>query len=185
MAGASAVKSPTVIIPVDVESALTHDECVALAELADGKTTLELGAWRGRSTICMAQTARQLVSVDWHYGDAHAGNLPTLGDYWANLHRYGLANRVVTVVGRFEQALPLLAAEAFEFVFLDGFHSYEQVRADIELLRPLAHRDATLAFHDYLGAGSSHGGPGFGVIQAVQETFGTPDRLVDTLAIFD
>jgi predicted O-methyltransferase YrrM len=179
------LQNPTIIIPVDVESSLTHDECVALAELADGKTTLELGAWRGRSTICMAQTARRLVSVDWHYGDAHAGYLPTLGEYWANLHRYGLAKRVITIIGRFEQALPLLAEDTFELVFLDGFHSYEQVKADIELLKPLAHRDATVAFHDYMVAGSSRGGPGFGVTHAVEETFGSPSRVVDTLAIFE
>lgn len=174
-----------VLIPVDVETSLTRAEALALAELADGKTVLELGAWLGHSTICIGQTARQLVSIDWHHGDPHAGDEPTFGAYYLNLHRYGLAKRVVSIIGRFEQAMPLLADRAFGFAFLDGFHSYEQVKADIELLRPKLAADATVAFHDYGIEASSRGGGAFGVTQAVQETFGQPTRVINTLAIFE
>ena len=164
------------MFPADVDSTISEAEGRALAELARDRIVLELGAWLGRSTVCMGQTAAQLVSVDWHRGDEHAGNRSTLPGFVQSLDRYGLAERVVTVVARFEDVLPLLAPASFDLVFLDGFHSYEQVSADIGLARRVLKPGGAMAFHDY-------GVEGFGVARAVDEVFGQPSQIVDTLAV--
>jgi len=167
------------VFPRDIESSLSEDEGRALAALAKDLVVLELGAWLGCSTICLGQTAKTVVSVDWHQGDAHAaraGRASTLPGYLQSLERYGLSDRVVTVVSRFEEVLPLLADHAFDLVFVDGFHSYEQVRSDIRAFRRLLRPGGCLAFHDY-------GVAGFGVTRAVDEAFGRPDDIVGTLAV--
>ena len=48
------------IIPFDVTSAVTPDEAMALANLARGRTVLELGAHYGFSTIVLASVAALL-----------------------------------------------------------------------------------------------------------------------------
>jgi hypothetical protein len=124
------------------------------------------------------------VSVDWHRGDEHAGPGRTLLGYTQSLDRYGLADRVITVVARFEDVLPLLADQSFDLVFLDGAHGYEQVTRDIAAVRHALKADGALAFHDYGVEASPVGRGRFGVTQALLEAFGEPDRVVDTLAIY-
>lgn len=169
------------IFPADIPSAVTQPECQALAELAQNKLVLELGAWQGRTTVCLAQTAAVLHSVDWHQGDPHAGEASTLAPYLNNLHRYGL-DTVVVHIGRFETVLPALNPHHFDLVFLDGYHTYDAVKADIERALRVLRPGGTLACHDYGVQASSHGGDQFGVTQAVDEKFPVTD-VVGTLAI--
>lgn len=61
-----------------------------------------------------------------------------------------------------------------DFVYIDGLHDYESVKADIAAWRPLVRSGKTggvLAGHDY----SRHGRKG--VIQAVTEAFGPGGRV--------
>jgi hypothetical protein len=170
-----------VVFPADIASSLTEEEGYALAGLAQNKVVLELGAWLGRSTVCLAQTAEKVWSVDWHQGDEHAGAGHTLNPYFQNLNRYGLLDTVVPIIGRFEDVVPGLAPRYFDLVFLDGFHSYEAVMADIARILDL--QPAVLVFHDYGVEASSHGGGGFGVTKAVDEMFEDAEVVVDSLAI--
>lgn len=170
------------VFPADIDSSLDELEGRTLAALADGKTVLELGAWLGRSTVCLGQTASLLVSCDWHQGDPHAGQLPTLAPYLHNLHRYGLFGRVVPVIGRFDHILPALQDNYFQLVFLDGYHSYAAVRDDTERLLPKLAHGGVLVFHDYGVEASSNGGEPFGVTAALDDMFSTIE-VIGTLAI--
>jgi predicted O-methyltransferase YrrM len=176
----------TLVFPEEIAatSALTEAEAEALAALAEDRIVLEMGAWTGLSTVCMAQTAKLVYSVDWHRGDPHAGETSTLTAYFNNLYRYGLVGSaaLVAIVGRFEDVCPAFQPAFFDVIFLDGFHGYEQVRADIDLLEPLLRPGGTLAFHDYGVEASSRGGGAFGVTRAVDERFEVSEA-VDTLAI--
>ena len=98
------------MFPADVDSTISEAEGRALAELARDRIVLELGAWLGRSTVCMGQTAAQLVSVDWHRGDEHAGNRSTLPGFVQSLDRYGLAGITASERGLLHGAA-LAAAE--------------------------------------------------------------------------
>lgn len=170
------------IFPGEIPSSVSEQECEKLAELASNKIVLELGAWQGRTTVCIAQTAAVLHSVDWHKGDAHAGETQTLPHYLRNLHRYGLYDRVVTHIGRFETVLPALCEGYFDMVFLDGFHTYEAVKTDLHRALKVLRPGGVLVFHDYGVVASSHGGDKFGVTEAVDEAFPV-DELVGSLAI--
>ena len=49
----------------------------------------------------------------------------------------------------------------FDFLFIDGDHSYEGVRRDFELYSPLAEVGALVAFHDIVPSiPGGHGDPG-------------------------
>lgn len=171
------------VVPVDIETSMTPAEGVKLAGLADGDVVLELGAWQGFSTVCLAQNAEFVLSVDWHQGDAHAGYGSTLVPYLQNLQRFGLlaGERVAVHVGRFEHLCSLLADQSFDGVFVDGLHDYASVRRDADQAKRLA-RD-WVAFHDYGVEAVNADGLAFGVAKAVTEVFGEPTEIVDTLAI--
>jgi predicted O-methyltransferase YrrM len=159
---------PDDMILPDIASAVTREEAAALADLARGKTVLELGAHLGFSTVVLASVAAEVISVDWHLGDAHAG----LGDTWAafcsNLDRYGVADRVTVIHGRFEDVLPSWAASPggvrVDGCFLDGMHDEESVTRDTALALPLIRPGGFMSWHDY-GRGTATGNPGFAVTE--------------------
>lgn len=184
-------------LPVEIPTAVTEAEALELSKLAAGKRVLEMGAHLGFSTVVLARVAAELHSVDWHRGDLQAGEGDSLQAFRDNLRSHGVEDKVIVHVGRFEVVLPTLARESFDLVFIDGHHSYESARRDIDLARPLLKSGGTIALHDY-GRESQNGfregdwggfsEADFGVTRAVDEQReGYAGRvemeLVDTLAV--
>ena len=169
------------IFPEGIQSAVTPPEAAELARLATGCTVLELGAFYGYSTVVMASVAELVYSIDWHMGDDHAGSYETWDGYRANLIGYKVADRVVTIRGRFEEEVPLLAQRGVvvDGAFLDGHHSEESVTRDLGLALMLVKKGGWIAFHDY-GRCEETGHPGFR-ITPVADKFGVTD-VVGTLA---
>jgi predicted O-methyltransferase YrrM len=137
------------VFPYDVVGFLSPGEGQQLAELARGLIVLEIGSWQGRSTICMAQTARKVLAVDPHRNFAHAGNEPSLEAFVANLRRYGVEDKVLPLVGKSEEILPLLKPYLVDMVFVDGWHDLESIELDIVLATPILQPAGTWVFHDY------------------------------------
>lgn len=137
---------------------LADDEAVQLAELARGKKVLELGAWKGRSTVLLSSVADHVVSVDRHLGIEGHGE--SLFEYLEEVRP--LAN-VTIVIGLFEHVVPLLGN--FDLAYIDGDHEASDVERDSLLARK--HADM-LAFHDWdfesVRAGASHLGRPQGVV---------------------
>ncbi len=137
------------IFPDRIPSAVSYAECLRLWDAARGKVVLELGAQWGCSTVCMAQSAEHVVSVDWHRGDYQAGLQDTLPGFWRNLKEYRVDTKVTVIAGSFEKALPLLRERSFDMVFIDGCHDEAAVANDIMLALPLLKRPGMAFFHDY------------------------------------
>lgn len=154
---------------------LSQDEANELYDLADGKRVLEMGAFKGRSTVCMAQTAAHITSVDWHQGDDHTHrtnpNLSTEAEYRHNIRNYA---NVTPIVGRFEDEIPKLAGQQFDLVFVDGAHDKESVKRDMGWA--MSFKPKVIAVHDW-GL--------FEVMPAISEMGLTPTRVVGTLAVFE
>lgn len=177
-------------LPDDIPTAMTEAEARKLARFAEGKRVLEMGAHLGFSTVVLARVAAEFHSVDWHRGDLVAGDGDSLAQFRTNLRSHGVEDRVIVHVGRFEDVLPTLKP-GFDLVFVDGCHSYEAVRQDIELALPLLAPGGVMALHDYdreAQPGFRDGDWGgftagdFGVTRAVDE-LSAPDEIVDTLAV--
>lgn len=150
----------------DIPSALTREECSALATACAGKVVLEIGSQFGRSTIALASAASRVHAVDWHKGDAHAGHSDTFKPFLENLERHGVRNKVVVHLGTSEQIAPILKPASFDLVFIDAFHERSAVEKDAALCLPLVRPGGIIAFHDY-GVTMSSNGIAFGVTEAV------------------
>lgn len=136
-------------MPVEVPGWLSGAEAECLAELARDRLVLEIGTFKGRSTLVMAETAKTVHTVDWHYGDAAVGDEWTLPCFFRNVWTRDLVDRVVAHVGRAENVLPLFAAETFDLVYVDGSHLFPDVKADIEEATRVVKPDGTIALHDW------------------------------------
>ena len=139
------------------EGWLTEAEAAALADLAKDRVVLEIGSWLGRSTVCMARTAKLVVAVDHHHGPPYDGEGSTLNRFLANLWREQITN-VIPFLADSGRALPFLRRE-FGLVFIDGGHEMPEVIRDGLLAWECIVDGGSLAFHDY----ESHDGVTGGV----------------------
>jgi len=155
------------MIPQDIPTHTTTKQGALLQKLSVNKTCLEVGAYYGFSTVCMAQHAKMVYSVDTHRGDIHLGRKDTFQPYLAHLQKYKVLSRVAILIGESTEILPRLESNFFDFAFIDATHTYEAVQIDIALVEPLMKlkEDAFIAFHDYEETAEHT----FGVTQAVNE----------------
>ncbi|AIR98124.1 class I SAM-dependent methyltransferase [Streptomyces glaucescens] len=132
-----------------------------------GLPLLEVGTYCGRSTILLADAARAAgvtaVTVDHHRGseeqqpgweyhdpetvDPELGLMDTLPAFRRTLHRAGLEEHVVALVGRSPQIAALWNTPV-GLVFIDGGHTDEHARADYEGWAPWVAPDGLLVIHD-------------------------------------
>ena len=117
---------------------------------------VEIGSWKGKSTIWLANGARDgggstVFAIDPH--TAVSDNLatqsavPTLEEFTGNIRAAGVDDLVVAMVTTSAEA-----ARGFdrpvELIFIDGAHDYESVALDLELWFPKVVDGGTIAFHD-------------------------------------
>lgn len=140
----------------------------AAAEAARlGLPLLEVGTYCGRSTILLADAARQAgvlaVTVDHHRGseeqqpgweyhdpavvDPEVGRMDTLPAFRRALHAAGLEEHVVAVVGRSPRVAALWGGQV-GLVFIDGGHTDEHATADYEGWVPRLADGGLLVIHD-------------------------------------
>ncbi|MFF4366163.1 class I SAM-dependent methyltransferase [Streptomyces sp. NPDC001594] len=151
-------------MPVDEGLAL-HEAASAAAAL--GLPLLEVGTYCGRSTILLADAARAAgvpaITVDHHRGseeqqpgweyhdptvvDPEVGLMDTLPTFRRTLHKAGLEEHVIAVVGRSPQVAAAWGGK-LGFVFIDGGHTDEHATNDYEGWAPHLAVGGTLVIHD-------------------------------------
>lgn len=140
----------------------------AAAEAAAlGLPLLEVGTYCGRSTILLADAARAAgvtaLTVDHHRGseeqqpgweyhdptvvDPEVGRMDTLPAFRRTLHRAGLEEHVVALVGRSPQVAAVWGGE-LGLVFIDGGHTDEHASGDYEGWAPHVAPGGLLVIHD-------------------------------------
>ncbi len=141
----------------------------AAAETAAGLglPLVEVGTYCGRSTILLADAARAAgtvaVTVDHHRGseeqqpgweyhdpevvDPGIGRMDTLPTFRRTLHRAGLEDHVIAVVGRSPQVAAVWGRPV-GLVFIDGGHTDEHASADYEGWAPHLAPGGLLVIHD-------------------------------------
>ncbi|MFD4608511.1 class I SAM-dependent methyltransferase [Streptomyces sp. NPDC058451] len=132
-----------------------------------GLPLLEVGTYCGRSTILLADAARRAgvtaLTVDHHRGseeqqpgweyhdpetvDPEIGLMDTLPTFRRTLHRAGLEDHVVALVGRSPQ-IAALWNTPLGLVFVDGGHTDEHAGADYEGWAPHLAEGGLLVIHD-------------------------------------
>src|SRR5688572_23455379 len=144
-----------------VEGWLAREEAALLMDLAAAvparQAVVELGNYRGRSTVALALGARdgcgaQVYSVDPHleFAGPRGGRFGRADQAhpYANLARTGVGAGV-SVIGLDSRGVAAAwSSPQVGLLFVDGDHRYESVRADFEAWRPHLAPDARIAFDD-------------------------------------
>lgn len=126
---------------------LSEQEADELRSLASGGRVLELGSWKGRSTIVMAEVAELIVSVDRHLGIGSASDpAPSLYEYLDNIS--GHAN-VVPVIADWAKIYLMFSNQFFDLIFVDGDHDAASVQRDFEIAMALQKEGSVIAGHDW------------------------------------
>lgn len=134
---------------------------LAVREVPSDHAIVELGSYKGRSTICLAQSERWVLAVDQFASEdapgAHADH--AAGTYEAafdeNLDRFGASQFVTKHVGDTHGAGAEDAFAALDrtgtkvgMVFIDAGHKYEDVKADVSWWAPLVEPGGLMVFDD-------------------------------------
>jgi hypothetical protein len=146
-----------------VEGWLTDAQALRLAERARAlrppASIIEIGSYRGRSTITLASSAPEgvtVVAIDPHAGDdrgprqIHGTVAQGEADHRAfmdNLERAGVAQRVEHVRLPSQAALATRTTPA-DLVYVDGAHDYRAAREDLSGWGGRLEAGGTLLVHD-------------------------------------
>lgn len=137
---------------------------------------LEIGSWQGRSTICMAQSAKRVVALDTFQGDDATGRTETLNPFLQHLQAFDLRDRVQILVGCVSVLGPHLAAGRFDMVFIDGSHDEFDVQRDTDLAVRVVNAGGVVVWHDW-NMGS--------VTNGVKRALGRPEgREIDGTTLY-
>ncbi len=133
----------------DVPGWLTDEEGEALYDLArrcSGRGAIvEIGSWKGKSTICLGVGSRAGEGVRIFAIDPHADY--RFGDFKSNVERAGISD-LVTPIPSLSQAAADGFDEPIELLFVDGSHEYDLVLEDFEEWVPKVVEGGWVAFHD-------------------------------------
>ena len=131
----------------DVQGYMPPEGLEVLRRLAAGKRVLEIGCWKARTAIAMAEVAESVWSIDHFRGDKYAGPYNTLPEAWRNVIGSKLPIRLL--VGPFTELLPALDLTRFDVVFYDGDHDFEPTQAFLRIALTECRRDAVIVVDDY------------------------------------
>jgi len=122
---------------------------------------VEIGSYLGRSTVFFAKTLQimkaqspQVVAIDPHTGDRQqmemlgAARLPSFDLFSTHLAACGVSDLVRPIVKRSSEAA-VGWAEPIDFLYIDGWHSYEAVMQDGRDWLPHLRPAGVVFFDDY------------------------------------
>ena len=134
-----------------IEGWLSPSEGILLwhfsARSAGQGSVVEIGSYKGKSTIWLASGSKsarreRIVAVD-----PHAGIVSTYGEFLSNLRLAGLSEWVTPIVGTSRQAAQSWTGD-LRVVFVDGSHEYKYVKEDFCRWFRLLRSGGIMALHD-------------------------------------
>lgn len=146
----------------DVEGWLTKREGEFLYRMArevSGKGAIvEIGSFKGKSTIYLAWGAKdgsraKVYAIDPHAGTESYKEWLGVGETWAfdeflkNIEVAGVDDIVVPIVKTSQEAAESWD-EPVELIFIDGDHEYKSVETDFKMWFPHLTLGGVMAFHD-------------------------------------
>lgn len=117
---------------------------------------VEVGSWKGESTIYLAKGSEAGKKVKVYAIDPHTGSpihrkwygeVWTFDEFKRNIKSAGVTDLVVPLVKTSEEAAKHFK-EDVELVFVDGDHEYDSVKLDFDLWFPKLIEGGFIAFHD-------------------------------------
>jgi predicted O-methyltransferase YrrM len=132
-----------------VQGWLGRHEAQALyeaARLCTGRGVIvEIGSWKGKSTICLASGSRDGAGARVYAIDLHGDT--AFAKFERNIEKAGL-RELVQPIRASSQDPSIVIPQAIELLFVDGAHDEATVTADFERWVPKVVEGGTVLFHD-------------------------------------
>jgi predicted O-methyltransferase YrrM len=127
-------------------------------ECAGKGVIVEIGSWKGKSTICLARGSIEGGRVKVHAIDPHTGstehheafgkgNVWTFDEFQQNIQKAGVDHMITPHVD-FSENVAKKFDQPVEFIFIDGLHEYEGVKVDFDSWFSKVVDGGYIAFHD-------------------------------------
>jgi predicted O-methyltransferase YrrM len=155
-----------------------------IGEITDIKnlTVVEIGSYVGDSTVMFAKKVKHVISIDpfvnnYDVNDetCYRADIPTTvyDEFKKNISPF---DNIKHIRKTSDDAINDLLNDKFDLIYIDGVHTYEQVKKDIENYSKILKPNGLLCGHDYANKGHIAG-----VYRAVNEMIGKPDIVFEDL----
>jgi predicted O-methyltransferase YrrM len=143
-----------------VRGTLNMNDAKALVQhasnLTDGSKYVETGSYLGCSSILIACHSNATVYAHdiWvsNWDELKGSPPPEIKDYfyefYKNVSRNGLQNRIIPIRGNSVYTLGIHEYESIDLAFIDGDHSYEGCLKDLQMVHPRMKKNSTILIHD-------------------------------------
>jgi len=138
----------------NVDGFIKDEEMVLLYKLAKEakKPIVEVGSWKGKSTICLAEGSQagnkvKVFAVDPFTGSSEHGKVWTYPEFENNIKKAKVDKIVVPLIKTSAEAVEDWSKE-IDLVWIDGAHEYDQVKFDFENWLPHLAEGGIVAMHD-------------------------------------
>jgi predicted O-methyltransferase YrrM len=140
---------------------------------------VEIGSYIGESTTIFAKNFNKVISIDPHI-DGYDMNDPACHHISFNqvykkfIENVSKHENISHIRKLSDDAVIMFNNESIDVLYIDGLHTYEQVKKDIENYLPKIKKGGFICGHDYHDNW-------IGVKQAINETIGYVDKVfIDT-----
>lgn len=134
---------------------------------------VEIGVWKGQFSKILLDTVnpKMLYLIDPWEGDVMSGDKNGNNIVTINLPTYFIENIIpefyfidnVKVINGFSSFLQFFPDDYLDWIYIDGDHSYESVKHDLNVCFPKIKKDGIISGHDYTNTMFP------GVVKAVDE----------------
>jgi len=170
-------KSKKFYVMRDQKSAEGLEELIAKINLirdTSEMNMIEIGSYVGESTLIFAKHFKNVISVDPYVNDYdYNDDACRFADFDLVYKKFMERTRSVMNITNFritsDEGAEVLNKRRYDFVYIDGVHTYDQVKKDIINYLPLIKENGFIGGHDYANTWPM-------VKSAVDEVLKNPDR---------
>jgi predicted O-methyltransferase YrrM len=143
-------------VPGFLKSPMQEQWFFTAARKAPEKAVIvEIGSFLGRSTVSFALgcvgTAKHIYAIDLFEGDDDIyGSGDFMDRFIQNICTCGVES-YVTPIKKHSLEVAKTWNKPIDILFIDGSHTYEDVKADFEAFYPYVNKGGVIAFHDIKG----------------------------------
>lgn len=159
-------------------------------EVAKGHAIVEIGSWKGKSTICLGKGAQEGNNAKVYAVDPHTGSpehqamfnhpVDTYQEFLENI-KTACVDQVIVPIRKTSKDAAVDFDQPIGLLFIDGDHDFQAVKLDYELWFPKVANGGVIALHDtwhFPGPHKLTAGMLF-----TSSTIASP-RLIDTITCF-
>jgi cephalosporin hydroxylase len=137
-------------------------------------TMIEIGSYAGESTELFANNFKSVIAIDPFLNDYDENDITCkymdLTDVYKEfISRTSKYNNIIHIRETSDNAISKLSTTKVDLVYIDGMHTYKQVKSDIENYLPLINANGFISGHDYHPVWQ-------GVVDAINEKIGNPEK---------